>query len=84
MKTKMIIAGLLTVFAVLSFSNDANAHWGRRRGYCRPARVVVATPIIVPRVVVAPAPIVRRHYYDGRNYCRPRHHARVWHGRRWR
>lgn len=86
MKTKMIIAGLFTVFAMLSFSNEANAHWGRRRGYCRPARVVIAPPILVPRVVVA-APVYRRGggYYNNGYSCRPRHnHWRGGYGRGWR
>lgn len=87
MKTKLIIAGLLTAFTMLSFTTDANAHWGRRRAYCRPARVVVVSPVIVPRVVIAPPiPVRHRTYYRSGYSCRPRHHAVVHrhHGRGWR
>lgn len=54
MKTKMIVAGLITAFLMTAVVNDAEAHRWRRRGVCRPARVVVVPPVIVPRVIVPP------------------------------
>ncbi len=54
MKAKMITTGLITAFLMTVAVHDAEAHRWHRRNVCRPTRVVVVPPVIVPRVVVPP------------------------------
>lgn len=83
MKTKMILAGLITAFLMTVAVHDAEAHRWRRRAICRPARVVVASPVIVPRVVVPPPVRVVRRDCGPRVYIHTprrvhRHHRYGW------
>lgn len=54
MKTRIVTMGLITAFLMIAVVNDAEAHRWRRRAAFRPARVVVVSPVIIPRVVLPP------------------------------